>query len=149
MSAALQQREQRFQEYQPLVQTIQREKEAGVKAVSSALARSDTFAKLDPAHLAASHLHMGATCMVEQMAVTLQSRFARFAPSPKWRLPSMGSRSAWVSVGALASSGVTSAGFAGMNWTWKGPVGVGSALARTDLCAGLGLSSAGAGVVSA
>ena len=64
---------------------IQREKEAGVKAVSNALARSGTYEKLDPAHVAASHLHMGSTCMVEHMAVTMQSRFCRFAPTPKWR----------------------------------------------------------------
>ena len=64
---------------------IQREKESGVKAVSSALLRSGTYEKLDPAHVAASHLHMGTTCMVEHMAVTMQSRFCRFAPSPRWR----------------------------------------------------------------
>jgi Methane/Phenol/Toluene Hydroxylase/YHS domain len=64
---------------------IQREKESGVKAVSNALLRSGTFDKLDPAHVAASHLHMGTTCTVEYMAVTMQSRFCRFAPSPKWR----------------------------------------------------------------
>ena len=33
------------------------------------------YEKLDPAHVAASHLHMGTTCMVEHMAVTMQSRF--------------------------------------------------------------------------
>ena len=64
---------------------IQREKEAGVKAVSNALTRAGLYEKLDPAHVAASHLHMGTTCMVEYMAVTMQSRFCRFAPSPKWR----------------------------------------------------------------
>jgi toluene monooxygenase system protein A len=64
---------------------IQREKETGVKAVSTALARSGSYEKLDPAHVAASHLHMGTTCFVEHMAVTMQSRFCRFAPSPKWR----------------------------------------------------------------
>ncbi|MDG5481956.1 isoprene monooxygenase oxygenase subunit alpha [Mycolicibacterium gadium] len=64
---------------------IQREKEAGVKAVSNALVRAGIYEKLDPAHVAASHLHMGGTCMVEQMAVTMQSRFCRFAPSPAWR----------------------------------------------------------------
>ncbi|HSV38884.1 MAG TPA: isoprene monooxygenase oxygenase subunit alpha [Nocardioidaceae bacterium] len=64
---------------------IQREKEAGVKAVSNALGRAGLFEKLDPAHVAASHLHMGGTCMVEHMAVTMQSRFCRFAPTPKWR----------------------------------------------------------------
>jgi 1,2-phenylacetyl-CoA epoxidase catalytic subunit/YHS domain-containing protein len=64
---------------------IQREKEAGVKAVSNALVRSGTYEKLDPAHVAASHLHMGTTTMVEHMAVTMQSRFCRFAPSPRWR----------------------------------------------------------------
>ena len=40
--------------------------------------------KLDPAHVAASHLHMGTTCMVEP-SVTMQSRLCRFAPTPKWR----------------------------------------------------------------
>jgi toluene monooxygenase system protein A len=64
---------------------IQREKESGVKAVSNALVRAGVYEKLDPAHVAASHLHMGTTCMVEYMAVTMQSRFCRFAPSPKWR----------------------------------------------------------------
>ena len=64
---------------------IQWEKETGVKAVSSALARSGSYEKLDPAHVAASHLHMVTTCFVENMAVTMQSRFYRFAPSPKWR----------------------------------------------------------------
>lgn len=64
---------------------VQREKEAGVKAVSNAMARAGVFAKLDPAHVAASQLHMGGVCMVEYMAVTMQSRFCRFAPSPKWR----------------------------------------------------------------
>jgi len=43
------------------------------------------YDKLDPAHVATSQLHMGTTCMVEYMAVTMQSRFCRFAPSPKWR----------------------------------------------------------------
>ena len=64
---------------------IQREKESGVKAVSNALQRSGAFDRLDPAHVAASQLHMGATCMVEHMAVTMQSRFCRFAPAPAWR----------------------------------------------------------------
>ena len=30
-------------------------------------------------------MHMGTTCMVEQMAITMQSRFCRFAPTPRWR----------------------------------------------------------------
>lgn len=64
---------------------IQREKEAGVKAVGSVLGRSGTFEKLDPAHVAASQLHMGMTCLVEHMAVTMQSRFCRFASTPRWR----------------------------------------------------------------
>jgi 1,2-phenylacetyl-CoA epoxidase catalytic subunit len=64
---------------------MQREKESGVRAVSSVLSRANVFDRLDPAHAAASHLHMGTTCMVEQMAVTMQSRFCRFAPTPKWR----------------------------------------------------------------
>jgi hypothetical protein len=64
---------------------IQREKELGVRAVSGALARAGTYARLNPAHVAASQLHMGGITMVEYMAVTMQSRFCRFAPSPKWR----------------------------------------------------------------
>jgi len=64
---------------------IQREKESGVRAVSNALTRAGLYEKLDPAHVSASHLHMGTTCMVEHMAVTMQSRFCRFAPTPKWR----------------------------------------------------------------
>jgi YHS domain-containing protein len=65
--------------------SVQREKEAGAHAVREALKRAKIYEKLDPAHTAASHLHMGTTCMVEQMAVTMQARFCRFAPSPKWR----------------------------------------------------------------
>ncbi|WP_156296907.1 isoprene monooxygenase oxygenase subunit alpha [Mycobacterium paragordonae] len=64
---------------------IQREKESGVKAVSGALVRAGIYEKLDPAHVAASHFHMGAITGVEHMAVTLQSRFCRFAPAPAWR----------------------------------------------------------------
>lgn len=64
---------------------VQREKETGVKAVSNALTRAGVFSKLDPAHVASSQLHMAGICMVENMAVTMQSRFCRFAPSPKWR----------------------------------------------------------------
>jgi 1,2-phenylacetyl-CoA epoxidase catalytic subunit len=64
---------------------VQREKDSGVRAVAEALSRTNIFSKLDPAHVATSQLHMGTTTMVEQMAVTMQSRFCRFAPSPKWR----------------------------------------------------------------
>jgi toluene monooxygenase system protein A len=64
---------------------IQREKESGVKAVSAAMVRAGVYEKLDPGHVAASHLHMGTTCTAEYMAVTMQSRFCRFAPSPRWR----------------------------------------------------------------
>lgn len=64
---------------------VQREKEAGAHAVREALKRANIYDKLDPAHIAASQLHMGTTCMVEQMAVTMQARFCRFAPSAKWR----------------------------------------------------------------
>ncbi|HKS99629.1 MAG TPA: toluene monooxygenase [Rugosimonospora sp.] len=64
---------------------VQREKELGVKAVSDALERGGGYDRLDPGHVAASQLHMGTTCMVEYAAVTMQSRFCRFAPSPKWR----------------------------------------------------------------
>jgi 1,2-phenylacetyl-CoA epoxidase catalytic subunit len=65
--------------------SVQREKDAGVRAVAEALSRSNIFENLDPAHVASSQLHMGTTTMVEQMAVTMQSRFCRFAPTPKWR----------------------------------------------------------------
>lgn len=64
---------------------IQREKESGVRAVSSALIRAGAYEKLDPAHVASSHLHMGTTCGVENMAITMQSHFTRFAPTPRWR----------------------------------------------------------------
>jgi toluene monooxygenase system protein A len=64
---------------------VQREKETGAYAVRDALKRANIYEKLDPAHTASSQLHMGTTCMVEQMAVTMQSRFVRFAPSPRWR----------------------------------------------------------------
>lgn len=64
---------------------VQREKEAGAHAVREALKRADLHSRLDPAHVQASVLHMGTTAMVEQMAVTMQSRFTRFAPSPRWR----------------------------------------------------------------
>ena len=64
---------------------VQREKEAGVSAVREAMQRAKLYNKLDPGHQASSHLHMGTTCMLEQMAVTMQSHFSRFAPSPRWR----------------------------------------------------------------
>jgi hypothetical protein len=64
---------------------VQREKEAGVAGVRDALKRAHIYERLDPAVAAISHFHMGALCMVEQMAVTMLGRFARFAPSPRWR----------------------------------------------------------------
>jgi YHS domain-containing protein len=64
---------------------VQREKEAGVAGVREALNRAGIYEKLDPAFAAVSHFHMGALCMVEQMAVTMLGHFARFAPSPRWR----------------------------------------------------------------
>jgi hypothetical protein len=64
---------------------VQREKEAGVVGVRDALRRAGIYEKLDPSFAAVSHLHMGATCMIEQMAVMMLGRFARFAPSPRWR----------------------------------------------------------------
>src|SRR3984885_13101367 len=65
--------------------TIQREKEAGVAGVRDALKRARVYEKLPPSFAAVSHLHMGATCMIEQMAVMMLGRFARFAPSGRWR----------------------------------------------------------------
>ena len=64
---------------------VQREKEAGVSAIRDAMVRAKVYQNLDDGHKASTQLHMGATCMVEQMAVTMQSRFSRFAPSPRWR----------------------------------------------------------------
>src|SRR6267143_4408306 len=64
---------------------VQREKEAGVAGVRETLKRARLYEKLDPAFAAVSHFHMGALCMVEQMAVTMLAHFARFAPSPRWR----------------------------------------------------------------
>jgi toluene monooxygenase system protein A len=64
---------------------VQREKESGAHAVREALKRANIFEKLDVAHIASSVLHMGTTCFVEQTAVTMQSRFCRFAPTPRWR----------------------------------------------------------------
>jgi hypothetical protein len=64
---------------------VQREKESGVRAVGNALGRAGVYERLDPAHVSASQLHMGTTTMVEHAAVTMQSRFCRFAPSPRWR----------------------------------------------------------------
>ena len=64
---------------------VQREKEAGVTAIREAMLRAKIYDRLDPGHQASTHLHMGTTCMVEQMAVTMQSRFSRFAPSARWR----------------------------------------------------------------
>lgn len=64
---------------------VQREKEAGVSAIREAMVRAKVYAHLDDGHKAATQLHMGTTCMVEQMAVTLQSRFTRFAPCGRWR----------------------------------------------------------------
>lgn len=70
--------------YRDYVRT-QREKDTGVYAVKDAFKRANIFDVLDEGHKAAAHLHMGSTCGVEQTAVTMQSRFARFAPSPRWR----------------------------------------------------------------
>ena len=64
---------------------VQREKEAGVAGVRDTLKRARIYQKLHPSVAAVSHLHMGATCMVEQMAVMMLGRSARFAPSPRWR----------------------------------------------------------------
>jgi len=64
---------------------MQHEKELGVKAVSDAVGRADIYSKLDPAYVAASHLHMATVTMVEQIAVSQQSKYCRFAPSPRWR----------------------------------------------------------------
>ena len=64
---------------------VQRGKEAGVAGVRDALKRAHIYEKLDPAFAAVSHFHMGALCMVEQLAVTMLGRFVRFAPSPRWR----------------------------------------------------------------
>jgi toluene monooxygenase system protein A len=64
---------------------VQREKEAGVAGVRDALKRAHIYENLDPAVAAISHFHMGALCMVEQLAVTMLGHFARFAPSPRWR----------------------------------------------------------------
>jgi len=64
---------------------VQREKESGVKAVANALSRAGLYEKLDPAHVQAAILHMAGTCMIEYEAVTMQSRFCRFAPTARWR----------------------------------------------------------------
>jgi Methane/Phenol/Toluene Hydroxylase/YHS domain len=64
---------------------VQREKEAGVVAVRDTVKRAHLYEKLPPSFAAVSHLHMGATCMIEQMAVMMLGRFARFAPSARWR----------------------------------------------------------------
>jgi hypothetical protein len=64
---------------------VQREKESGVAGVRDALKRARVHEKLHPSFAAVSQPHMGATCMIEQMAVMMLGRFARFAPSPRWR----------------------------------------------------------------
>jgi len=64
---------------------VQREKEASVSAIREAMVRAKIYKHLDAGHQASSQLHMGTTCMVEQMAVTMQSHFCRFAPTGKWR----------------------------------------------------------------
>jgi Methane/Phenol/Alkene Hydroxylase len=64
---------------------VQREKEASVSAIREAMVRAKIYKHLDAGHQASSQLHMGTTCMVEQTAVTMQSRFCRFAPTGKWR----------------------------------------------------------------
>ncbi len=64
---------------------VQREKEAGVSAIREAMVRAKAYQQLDDGHKASTQLHMGTTCMVEQMAVTMQSRFSRFAPCARWR----------------------------------------------------------------
>jgi hypothetical protein len=43
------------------------------------------YEKIDPAFAAVSHFHMGALCMVEQLAATMLGHFVRFALSPRWR----------------------------------------------------------------
>ena len=64
---------------------VQREKESGVAGVRDALKRAHVYENLEPSVAAISHMHMGATCMLEQLAVMMLGRFARFAPSPRWR----------------------------------------------------------------
>ncbi|ABS70068.1 methane/phenol/toluene hydroxylase (plasmid) [Xanthobacter versatilis] len=64
---------------------VQRDKEASVGAIREAMVRAKAYEKLDDGHKATSHLHMGTITMVEHMAVTMQSRFVRFAPSARWR----------------------------------------------------------------
>jgi toluene monooxygenase system protein A len=70
--------------YRDYVQT-QRDKDTNAYAVRAALSRSRTFEQLDEGWKGLVHLHMGATCLVEQSAVTMEGRFARFAPSAAWR----------------------------------------------------------------
>jgi YHS domain-containing protein len=70
--------------YRDYVST-QREKDAGVYAVKEAFKRSGLYRKLEKGHQAAAQLHMGTTCQVEQMAVAMEARFGRFAPSGRWR----------------------------------------------------------------
>jgi len=55
---------------------VQREKEAGIAGVREALSVRASMKSLIPHSAAVSHFHMGALCMVEQMAVTMLGQFA-------------------------------------------------------------------------
>jgi YHS domain-containing protein/1,2-phenylacetyl-CoA epoxidase catalytic subunit len=63
----------------------QREKDAGVYAVNEAFQRSGAFERLDAGHQAIAILHFVGRTAIEYAAVTLEARFARFAPTPRWR----------------------------------------------------------------
>lgn len=63
----------------------QREKDAGVYAVKEAFKRSGAYERLDAGHKAIAILHFAGVAAIEYAAVTLEARFARFAPTPRWR----------------------------------------------------------------
>ncbi len=54
-------------------------------AVKEAYKRSGAFERLDPGHQAIAILHFAGLAAIEYAAVTLEARFARFAPTPRWR----------------------------------------------------------------
>jgi toluene monooxygenase system protein A len=63
----------------------QREKEASVYGVKSALQRSDVWDHLDEGWKSVAKAHFGAISLVEYLALLAELRMARFGLSPRWR----------------------------------------------------------------
>lgn len=63
----------------------QREKEASVRAVQTALQRSNIFQQLDEGWKSTAKEHFGAVSLLEYLAVLSELRMARFGLSSRWR----------------------------------------------------------------